>query len=165
MFNQNLQSIFMTSPEDGQGTSVYLVQQNGLIRAKTKANELHVRPGKNIYFIREADVSFFDNDNIRVVYNAETGFTIHIAYSSFSIAATTMPTATQNVPIDMYLNGDGTCTGGAHIGHPVTQVFNGTCGDIGTITLNLVLYRIISHVNDLQQGDFSLGNDQPVVTA
>lgn len=164
MYNSNIQNIFFTNPGAGLGTSVYLVQSTGIIRAKTNANELHVRPGKNIYFIRNVDAGFFDDGTFRVTYSDATGFVIYKNSSPFGVSARPVPDATFNTPVDMYLDPTGNITGGGgvHVGHTITTLFNGTCATIGTLTLGQVIGRIGSHVSDLQEGNFSLGNDIPI---
>lgn len=163
MFNENPPNIFLTSPGPGLGTSVYLVLQTGIIRAKTNANELHVRPGKNIYFIRDADTGFFDAP-IQVTYSAAAGFVIYKSTSGFGLGVKLVPDAIYNTPIDMYLDNTGNLAGGGgvHIGHTITNMFNGTSATIGAISLALVISRIAAHVNDIQEGNFSLGNDMAI---
>jgi hypothetical protein len=155
MFNQNIPNIFLTNPGPGLGTSIYLVQSTGVIRAKTNANELHVRPGKNIYFIRTADIDFlYAVQNPSVTYNAN-GFFIYNT-SNFGIRISVVPDATYNTPVDMYLGSTGTYSSGVHIGHQLTNAFNGTCPNVGTFTIGEVIQRITAHVNDTQSGDFNL---------
>lgn len=162
MFNWNIENIFLTSPGPGLGSSVYFVHAGGIIRAKTNANELHVRPGKNLYFIREADIDFFYSVQSPTVTYYNNGFFIY-NNNNFGIQLSLTPGGEYNTPVDLYLNNNGTFAGGDHVGHQLTNSFNGTCPPInGTLLLGLVLYRIASHVTDTVEGNFSLTTDTPI---
>ncbi|MET0395122.1 MAG: hypothetical protein ABW019_18390 [Chitinophagaceae bacterium] len=160
MFNQNLEKLFFTNPGGTLGTSVYYMHQGGIIRAKTNANELHVRPGKNIYFIRDADANFFDNDPDRVAFYTDSWF---VSRNNFSILVKLAPDDTYVTPVDMYLDKDGKYQSGVHVGHPVTNTFRGAiAGSATTLTLDQVVQRIAAHVNDTDSGNFSLTTGDPI---
>ncbi|MET0395124.1 MAG: hypothetical protein ABW019_18400 [Chitinophagaceae bacterium] len=164
MFNLNVgNQLFLTSPGQGLGTSVYYVLPNKLIRAKTNANELHVRPLKNLYFIRPVDVNFFyDAIDLLATWNPLSGFVIY-QQNNFGAGVTVVPDQLHTIPADMYLDGAGYYQSGLHIGHPITNQFNGYCQATGTVfTFQQVIDSIALHVNDVAYGDYTISTNMPI---
>jgi len=119
--------VFYTSATDNRGTSKYFIYPNGVIRAKTAEGQFHIRPGKNICFIRDDDAHLL-NSGIQEVIVLEDDRLRVISNDRDILEARYTPDVTYNTPLDFFFEADGSYSG-RHIGHMVAPIFNG--GDSG----------------------------------
>jgi hypothetical protein len=163
MFHHNIPSLFFTaSPGELRGTTVYGVHRGGLLVAETDSNELKVRPGKNLYFIREKDVPVF-----RLLPAPAVSF-IDGLYFIYRPGSTAIPLsltadALHTIPVHIQLRHDGYYAGDEQCGQPVTLAFNGLCRTLGNVfALDQVLLAICLHWYDMEYGNYRIDTGKPV---
>ncbi|KQY91289.1 hypothetical protein [Brevundimonas sp. Root1423] len=132
MLYPNVAARFFTSAGDNRGTSAYFVYANGVLRAKTATQTLHVRPDKNLCFVRSADAdTVLDEGVARVAHNgADVTLTLN---NAAVVAARKASGGGYDTPVDFFLNNDGAYASGQHVGHAITNAFD--AGNSG-ITVN-----------------------------
>ena len=163
MFHHNIPTLFFTkSAGESGGTTVYGVHPGGLLVADTDASELKVRPGKNIYFIKEKDVLSF-----RLVQHPTVTFIdgIYFIYrpGSSAIALSQVADAVFNTPVHIYLREDGYHRGDEHCGQPVIMAFSGACSVLRTVfRLDQVLICMCLHWYDMEYGNYSIDTGKPI---
>jgi hypothetical protein len=137
MLYPNVAAQFFTSANDDRGTSAYFVYPDGMLRAKTATHTLHVRPGKNLCFVRAADSdTMLEHDVARVAHN---GGDVTITLSNAAtIAAKKAAGGAWDTPVDFVLAANGTYTGGQHVGHAIAPAFDGGDTDITLADINRV---------------------------
>ncbi len=163
MLHRNIPTLFFTGlPGEPRGTTVYGVHTGGLLIAETDTNELKVRPGKNIYFIREKDVVAF-----RLVREPTVTFIdgIYFIYrpGSPAIPLSRTADAVYNIPVHIHLRENGYYRGDGHCGLPVTLAFNGLCTALNSFfTLDQILIAMCLHWYDMEYGNYWLNTSKPV---
>lgn len=131
MLYQNVAAQFFTSAGDDRGTSAYFVYPGGILRAKTATQTLHVRPDKNLCFVRNADADTVLQRGIASVAHNAGNVTLTLGNGA-AVAARKASGGGYDTPVDFFLNDDGTYNSGRHVGHAITGAFD--AGDSG-ITL------------------------------
>lgn len=111
--------------------------RGGILRAKTATHTLHVRPGKNICFVRAADSdTVLDRGVARVAHNGGD-VTITLGNNA-TVAAKKAAGGAYDTPVDFVLAANGTYTSGQHVGHTITAAFDGGETDITLTDINRV---------------------------
>lgn len=139
----NTVATFYTDPGHGRSTSKYYTYLNGTIRAKFAADEIHLRPGKNICFVGAGVGGITvspDNTGLLLDGNLVTFATLMTSalYQTVGVGAR---------PIDFYLNGDDTYRGGLHRGHAITAAFAAQYADIPINEATLDLFVTANYVD------------------
>lgn len=122
---------FYTRPSKGKSTSKYYIYEKGLIRAKFAAEEIHIRPGKNICYVKcdECDENFkveLSGDRRCMKVNDERVTCAEAMnpdgeYQAWEIGKR---------PVDFYADEDGKYRKkGFHYGHPICCKFKAKIGD------------------------------------
>ena len=163
MLHRNIPTVFFTGLDgDSRGTTVYGVHAGGILIAETDINQLKVRPGKNIYFIREKDVFAF-----RLVREPTVTFVdgLYFIYRPGNVAIPLSRTtdAVFTIPVHIQLREDGYYRGDEHLDQPVIQAFNGLCTTLGTIfTLDQILVALCLHWYDMEYGNYRIDTSKPI---
>lgn len=136
MFNENAEQSFITSAGDSRGTSVYRVCKNGVIRAKTATKKIHVRRGKNMYFLKNADADAvldgLEKMPVHSVIRTGDDYALWLGREpERGFALTLTPKGAHQTPLDLFLKIDGRAESacGIHVGHAIGGGFDG--GDSG----------------------------------
>ena len=125
MLYANTAATFYTAGEDNHGTSKYFIYLNGTIRAKVAENSLHVRPEKNMMFVRDADVdNIWDTGVNRVAEGDDNALTITLDDDS-DVPASKVSSAIYDTPLDMNLSDQGIYEDGLHPGHTLVAAYDG----------------------------------------
>lgn len=137
MLYDNVPTQFFTTAGDARGTSAYFVYAGGILRAKTATHTLHVRPGKNICFVRAADSNTVLQHGVASV--AAAGASANLTLNNAAvIAGRKAADATWNTPVDFLLDDDGTYNSGQHVGHAITAAFAAGTSGITLADINRV---------------------------
>jgi len=137
MLYDNVAAQFFTTAGDDRGISAYFVYPNGILRAKTATHTLHVRPGKNICFVRDVDAdAVLDRGVARVAANG-ANVTLTLGNAAV-VAARKAAGGGYDTPVDFVLNDDGTYNGGQHVGHTLTAAFDAGTSGITLADINRV---------------------------
>ncbi len=123
MLYPNITAQFFTSAGDDRGTSAYFVYPNGVLRAKTATHTLHVRPGKNLCFVRAADAGTVLQRGVASVAENNGDVTLTLVNAAL-VAARTASGGGFDTPVDFFLAIDGNYISGRHVGHAVTGAFD-----------------------------------------
>ena len=123
MLYQNVAAQFFTTAGDNRGTSAYFVYPDGILRAKTATQTLHVRPGKNLCFVRSGDAdTVLQRGVARVAHNG--GDVTLTLGNAATVGAKKAAGGGYDTPVDFVLDDDGTYNSGQHVGHAVTGAFD-----------------------------------------
>ena len=126
MLYSNIPTRFSTNPGEGIASSRYYVFKNGTIRAKFAAQEIHVRPGKNICYIA-GDVDARDSSKPDSMKLDEKEY---VTYAAAMDAKGKYQTPTIGMaPVDFVLDAKGQYEGGFHLGHVISANFSAKIGD------------------------------------
>ena len=137
MLYQNIAAQFFTSADDDRGTSAYFVYPDGIIRAKTATQTLHVRPGKNLCFIRAADADTVLARGVASVAHNGGDVTITLGNAA-TVAGKKAAGGAYDTPVDFVLAVNGNYVGGQHVGHEITGAFDAGVSGITLTDINRV---------------------------
>lgn len=122
MLYDNVAAQFFTTAGDNRGTSAYFVYPGGILRAKTATHTLHVRPGKNLCFVRAVDSNTVLQRGVASVAHNAGNVTLTLANAA-TVAARKASGGGYDTPVDFVLDDDGTYNSGQHVGHAIAGAF------------------------------------------
>lgn len=137
MLYDNVAAQFFTSAGDDRGTSAYFVYPGGILRAKTATHTLHVRPGKNLCFVRSADADTVLQRGVASVAHNGGNVTLTLGNAA-TVAARKASGGGYDTPVDFFLEDDGTYDSGRHVGHAITGAFDAGNSGITLADINRV---------------------------
>lgn len=137
MLYDNVAARFFTTAGDNRGTSAYFVYTGGILRAKTATQTLHVRPGKNLCFVRSADADTVLQEQVNQVAHNGGDVTLTLGNAT-NVAAKKASGGAYDTPVDFVLAANGAYTSGLHVGHAITGAFNAGNSGITLVDINRV---------------------------